>query len=149
MTSKEAEIHLKNYQMYQQAIKNIDNRIDFIKKYDTGLNAVSFDRIPTSKTNKISDPVHDIAVERDITIKELEITKEWYKLITQAIDDTINQLNETDRQIVEGFIIENKPWYDVTYEVKIGERQCRRMKNNALERIAIALSGIGCPKDVR
>jgi len=76
---------------------------------------------------------------------------EWKDLLKQRIELTISKLNrleralqaltDTERIIIEQYYFRDKRYYDITYQVQYSERQCRRKKKHAVEKIKIALYG--------
>ena len=57
----------------------------------------------------------------------------------EQIDRALAALNNIEREVIEYKCIEGMYYYEFTYKVCMGERQCMRIKKRALKKIAIAL----------
>lgn len=57
----------------------------------------------------------------------------------EQIDRALNSLSNVEKEVINYKCIEGMYYYEFTYKVYKSERQCKRIKKLALEKIAIAL----------
>lgn len=136
---KRVEDLLRNYKMFKVNITNIESEIEFVKN-DISVNGIDYAGISVSPTNVIKSISESKALciieEVDRLEKEVTVNR---KLIDK-IDRTLNGLEETERIIVEEKYINSLQWWQVACKVGYGERQCRRMRNNAINKLVVGMS---------
>lgn len=137
---KSTEALLYNYNSFKISVLSMQEELESLDDND-GIGAMSYDGIRTSKTYKISDFISDIATS--ITYSEKELTRRinsTQKKI-RKIDRAIKELTNLEKKIIEERYFRSQPWYCIAYEIKVSERHCKRLKNFALNKIAVSLYG--------
>ncbi|WIV11380.1 sigma factor-like helix-turn-helix DNA-binding protein [Proteiniborus sp. MB09-C3] len=131
---------LYNYNMLKINIEIADKQLEELKNED-GMTAISYDGIQTSATNKISS-MTEIVAERNIAKEEL-IIKRKEKLLEKLnkLDRLLEELKETEQKIVSMYYIEGWQWWQIAYEVKYSERHCKRIRTEAIRKLAVGLYG--------
>lgn len=122
-------------------IEIADKQLKELKEND-GLSGISYDGIQV-KTNKTSDMTLNTA-EKNITSEELILKrKEKLQSKLDTIDLLLEGLNEVERIVIQKRYIEGLQWWQVAYSVGYGERHCKRIRTEAINKITIGLYGEG------
>lgn len=137
---KETEYLLYNYKMFEISIKNMEREIEHLKKED-GSMGIRYDGIKISPTYKFQSIIEDTVLSVTEKIDYLEHSIRRIKNKLKSIDKALEGLTEVERNIIKGRYIEGQQWYVVAYKVKYSERHCKRIRTNAIIKIAIALFG--------
>lgn len=137
---KQTENLLYNYKMFQISIENMRNEIEELKKED-GLGAINYDTEPISPTFKFSSTTEDVAISISEKIDYLEHSIRRMESKIQAIDKAIEGLNEEEKCIISNRYIDGQQWYIVAYKVGYSERHSKRIRTDAIIKIAIGLNG--------
>jgi len=137
---KSVEKLLYNYNMLKINIEITDKRLKELEQ-EEGMRVMSFDNVKTSGTNKISSQTEDAAI-RNIEIEDI-LKKKKGKLQHKLdiLDKLIEGLNEIERKVITMYYIEGKQWWQTAYEVKYSERHCRRIRAEAICKLAVGLYG--------
>lgn len=137
---KSVEKLLYNYNMLKINIEITDKQLKELEQ-EEGMRAMSFDNVKTSETNKISSQTEDAAI-RNIEIEDI-LKKKKGKLQHKLdiLDKLIEGLNEIERKVITMYYIEGKQWWQTAYEVKYSERHCRRIRAEAICKLAVGLYG--------
>ena len=116
-------------------------------KCDYTTQAITYDKVKVSPTNKISKEVEEEVIRTLIRIEELEKDiKQESGLITK-IDRAINNLSSIHKEIIENKYIESLSWDEIIEKTNYSERSLRDKKNEAVKSIAIALFGLKVFRD--
>lgn len=110
--ASEAEKWLYNYKSIKAGIQSLKEEYEVLKDVSSGADT-------------------ELAL-LDSRIKSMERK-------IQQIDRALDSLNNVEREIIQYKCIEGMYYYQFTYKVYTGERQCMRIKQRALNKIAIAL----------
>lgn len=124
----------KDVQFNKRIIKDLEDR------YYPSIGVAKIDGLPKSKGNT-SSPVEAIVLNVPETVyntlKELEAqNKRLCKLKTEILKE-INTLRHVSRVIIVAFYIEEQQWAQITGQVHYSERQCKNIRDNALELLAV------------
>ena len=131
---------LYNYNMLKANIEIADKQLEELK-YEDGMTGISYDGEKTGKTYKFHSQTEDAAM-MNIGIEELlKKRKERIQNKIDIIDRLLQGLNDTERTIIEMHYIKGKQWWQIAYEVKYSERHCRRIRTDAICKLAVGLYG--------
>jgi DNA-directed RNA polymerase specialized sigma24 family protein len=78
-------------------------------------------------------------VGSEIELKLLDDRIKAMERKVEQIDRALNALSNIEREVINYKCIEGMYYYEFTCKVYTGERQCMRIKQRALKKIAIAL----------
>jgi len=109
----EVEGFLYNYKSIKLAIENLKMELESIKK-----------------TNN--------CIEEELLKSRIEHMETKVKQIDKALEI----LPDVEKEIIQYRYIEGKNYYEFTYKIYKSERQARRLKNKALQKIVIVFFGI-------
>lgn len=137
---KQTEYLLYKYKMFKISIENMNKEIEFIRRED-GSRGIGYDGISSSPTNQFSSATEDTALSNIEKIDYLEHSIRRIGNKIERIDRTLEGLTEEEKKIISGRYIEGHQWYIVAYEVGYSERHCKRLRNEAIEKIIIGLHG--------
>lgn len=137
---KETEYLLYKYKMFEISIKTMGIEIEYLRKEDGG-KGIAYDNIQTSPTNRTSSCTENIALSITEKIDYLETSIRRIRSKIERMDKAIEGLTEIERVIIEQRYIEGKQWWQVGSEVKYSERHCKRIRSEAIIKIAIGLNG--------
>ncbi|MFL0196987.1 hypothetical protein ACJDU8_15680 [Clostridium sp. WILCCON 0269] len=73
---------------------------------------------------------------------KLDLLNNRIKIMRRKIDQidrALNSLSKVEREVITYACIDGMYYYEFTYKVYKSERQCKRIKKRALDKIAIAL----------
>lgn len=137
---KETEYLLYNYKMFLISIENMKRDIELLKE-ECGVSGVNTEGINTSKTYKISSISENTALANIEKIEYLEsrIASTMEKI--EKVDRTLEGLTEEERKVLVNRYIEGRQWWKVAYNVGYSERHCKRIRNEAMEKMIIGLHG--------
>lgn len=137
---KSVEKLLYNYNMLKINIEITGKQLEELKHED-GMTGISYDGEKTGKTYKFHSQTEDTAV-RNIGVEELlKKRKEKLQNKIDIIDRLLEGLNDIERTIIEMHYIKGKQWWRIAYEVKYSERHCRRIRSEAICKLAVGLYG--------
>lgn len=137
---KSVEKLLYNYNMLKINIEITDRQLKELE-YEDGITGISYDGVKTGKTYKIHSQTEDTAM-RNIEAEELlKKRKEKLKNKMDIIDRLLEGLNDIERTIIEMHYVKRKQWWQIAYEVKYSERHCRRIRSEAICKLAVGLYG--------
>lgn len=121
----------------ERVIKNLEDR------YYTTLGAVNMDGMPHGKGG-VSSPVERVVlnIPRSVTsqIEELRRDNERLEKLKAAITSELNCLNYQEKAVIQGFYIEGVQWERISARVNYSERQCRNIRDCALDRLSARFS---------
>lgn len=137
---KSVEKLLYNYNMLKINIEITDKQLEELK-YEDGITGISYDGEKICKTYKFHSKTEDTAI-RNIEVEELlKKRKEKLQSKLDILDKLTEGLNEVEREIIRMYYIEGKQWWQIAYEVKYSERHCRRIRAEAICKLAVGLYG--------
>ena len=108
----------------------------------TTVGAINYDSIKISPTFNINRVMENKAVDRVDDAIELQIELYRNKKLIKDIDQCINNLSPTHREIIKYRYMEGLQWLDIASKMNYEERQLRTKKNEAVKSIARKLFGI-------
>ena len=123
----------KEIQMNNAAIEDLNDR------YYAALGAVNMDGMPNGSGGGES-PVERAAlnIPRSVTntIESLNRENSRLEKIGAEILSELNRLTYHERAVVLGFYIDGLQWEQISARVNYSPRQCRNIRNNALNQLA-------------
>lgn len=120
-------------------IENMEKEIEYLQDQD-GITAVSTEGIG-GNTNAISDVTEKTALHNLDEKSRLEKKMKRARLEVESVDRALNGLNEIERKVVMAKYMNALQWWQVSGIVFIGERQCRNIRKQAIEKIIIGVFG--------
>lgn len=137
---KSVEKLLYNYNMLKINIEITDKQLEELKHED-GVTTIDYDGVSVSDTNKFHSQTENTAM-RNIGVEELlEKRKEKLQNKIDIIDKLLEGLNDVEIRIIEMYYIKGKQLWQIAYEVKYSERHCRRIRAEAICKLAVGLYG--------
>lgn len=139
---KSTEALLYNYNSFRISVLSMKEELAFIRdNHKDGVGAMSYDGIRTSKTYRISNVLGDMAIDNAMSENELTRRIRSTQKKISRIDRAIKELTNLEKKIIEERYFRSQPWYMIAYDIKVSERHCKRLKNFALNKIAVSLYG--------
>jgi DNA-directed RNA polymerase specialized sigma24 family protein len=127
---RELKIHLEELKKLKETLK-----------CDYTTQAITYDKVKVSPTNKISKDVEEEVIRTLSKIEELEKDiKQESGLITE-IERAINNLKPIHKEIIEYKYIEGLSWNQIIDKTNYSERSFRYKRSESVKSIAIALFG--------
>lgn len=135
---------LYSYNDISEFIENTEKKIiDMdLEENITTVGAINYDSIKISPTFNINRVMENKAVDRVDGAIELQIELYRNKKVIKDIDQCINNLSPTHRDIIKYRYIEGLSWLEIVGIMNYEERQLRTKKNEAVKSIARKLFGI-------
>ncbi|HBH0632030.1 TPA: hypothetical protein KR400_000949 [Clostridioides difficile] len=135
--------HLENYKQLHINIESLKLQIKNLKEFHLGdfMQGLSYDSIPISKTNSISNQVENELINLEEKIIEKQIELYEMEALKYTIDVSISNLEPIHKQIIRYRYIEGLEWSLIVDKVYLEERQLRERANQAISSISIALFG--------
>lgn len=121
----------------ERVIKNLEDR------YYTTLGAVNADGMPHGKGG-VSNPVENVVLNIPLSVqKTIEETREEIQKLVKIkgeISSVLNGLAYQEKAVIYGFYIDGLQWDRISVRVNYSERQCRNIRDSALDRLTVAFS---------
>lgn len=138
---KATEKILWQYTSYKAYIENAKEELAEMDK-DAGVGMgidYSKDKLaPTYKFSSMTESEAEQRIDRkELLQKQIEIIS--HKL--NRIERALNALSETDRKIIEMYYFQGKRIWEIQFEVQYSDRQVKRKKRYALEKLKISIYG--------
>lgn len=112
-------------------IKEVENWLCNYKSTKAGIESLKEEYEALSNNSEAENKdIKLVLVNSRIKMMERKIEK---------IDRALNSLSSIEKEIIEYKCIEGMYYYEFTYRVYKSERQCKRIKKIALEKVAVAL----------
>ena len=137
---KSVEKLLYNYNMLKINIEILSHQLEELKK-EEGMKGVAYDDVKISKTNKFHSQTEEAAINNIELEKLINKKKEKLQRKLDMLDKLTEGLNKVEREIIRMYYIEGKQWWQIAYEVKYSERHCRRIRSEAIGKLAVGLYG--------
>ena len=123
----------KTVTMNERVIRNLEDQ------YYSTLGAVNSDGMPHGKggvSNPVERVVLNIPQSVSDTIANMRRENEKLTAIKGEILSELNALNYREKAVIYGFYIDGLQWERLSQRVNYSPRQCRNIRNIALERLA-------------
>lgn len=131
----EVESFLYNYKSIKLAVENLKMELDIMD--ETVISAIQYKEC-IGRTNKFNSDVENKLMRKELLEERIRHMENKIKQIDRALEI----LPEIEREIINYRYIEGQNYYEFTYKVYKSERQCRRIKDRALEKIVVVFFGI-------
>ena len=123
----------KTIRLNERVIKSLDSQ------YYCSVSAINMDGMPHGK-GKTSSAVETTALNVPSyiskIINEIERENERLSIIKTEIMREIGSLNYTQKAVVLGFYIDGFQWERISGQIVYSPRQCRNIRDTALDRLA-------------
>lgn len=123
----------KTVTMNERVIRNLEDQ------YYSTLGAVNSDGMPHGKggvSNPVERVVLNIPQSVSDTIANMRRENEKLTAIKGEILSELNALNYREKAVIYGFYIDGLQWERLSQRVNYSPRQCRNIRNIALDRLA-------------
>jgi hypothetical protein len=123
----------KTVTMNERVIRNLEDQ------YYSTLGAVNSDGMPHGKggvSNPVERVVLNIPQSVSDTIANMRRENERLTVIKGEILSELNALNYREKAVIYGFYIDGLQWERLSQRVNYSPRQCRNIRNVALDRLA-------------
>lgn len=123
----------KSIKLNERIIKNLEDQ------YYTTLGAVNMDGMPHGSGGATSPVERDVLnVPKSVTntIESLKRENGKYADLKAEILSELNRLTYHERAVVLGFYIDGLQWEQISARVNYSPRQCRNIRDGALNRLA-------------
>lgn len=119
---------------------NMEMEIEYLKNND-GMKGLSYDGISTSPTNETKSSTENIALSNmeAVTYLQRMITKATLEI--ESIDRALEGLESNEKVLLIERYVNNKEWWKVASIVKYSERHCKRIRTDAINKLAVGLYG--------
>lgn len=133
MNISEVEKIIRGYNSLKRKINILSKEIESLT--ETGISALSFSLSGKSKTNNISRPTEDNAI--DNIDKKKEVKKELFVLKKQLeiIDEALNSLDNMERQVIKLKLIQKYSYEEIAEEINISVIYAKKLKRKALVKV--------------
>lgn len=129
---KEVENWLYNYKSTKAGIESLKEEYEVLNDIGSGIDT---SRESVGKTYKFNSEVENTAIQLALIDSRIKIMERKI----EQIDRALHSLSKVEREVINYKCIEGMYYYEFTYRVYKSERQCKRIKKIALEKIALAL----------
>lgn len=137
---KETEYLLYNYKMLLISIENLKEDIILLKE-ECGVRSIDTEKDNLSKTYKFSSIVENTALSSMEQIEYLEMMVKKMEGQIESLDKSLEGLTLEEKTILTEKYIEGKQWWQVAYKVGYGERHCKRLRTEAIKKMALGIFG--------
>lgn len=130
----------KTIRLNERVIKNLEDQ------YYDSVGAVNMDGMPRGRGGT-SSPVERtvLNIPRSVvnTIDSMERDNRKLEEIKAAILEELNRLNYHQKAVILGFYIDGLQWERISERLNYSPRQCRNIRDGALDRLAKRFSSNG------
>ena len=129
--------HLKKYPFYKATVKRKQEQNEEIDAKLQGISATNYDKERVSGT-PMTDLTTSLLAEK---MKNEEIIRRTSN-ICKDIDEALTKLPEVEQTIIRRYYLEGplykdkRTWVAIAFEVNFCERHCKRLRNEAVEKIS-------------
>jgi DNA-directed RNA polymerase specialized sigma subunit len=127
---------LKEYKYIKASIAYLEESILDIIESGFGL---SYDKVMTSKTNKLTSIVENSVILIDK--QEINAKIKAMRNIITAVDAALACLNETERTVIVKRCVDNQCYFQFIHTINVSERTARRVKKESLNKMSIIVFG--------
>lgn len=138
---KRLEYHLRNYQTYEVGIRNLKRQLDYIMPDITANYELAQG---SSGTFNIRSDTEKYAIDRIESKKALDLHESIrrYELIISAIDESMNGLEEIEREFIKCRYFKNMSFAKTAQELTSSEKHIYNVRNVTFNKLLISLRGI-------
>lgn len=123
---KQIEDWLHNYNYIKAFIKELEDEAE--SKITEGMGSDT-SREPLSRTYKFSSTVENVVINSEKTSEILEGNKNLIK----KLDSALGLLSDIKYKVIKNRCIDNKFYYQFSYDIGLSDRSCKRIKKAAIE----------------
>lgn len=125
-----------------QNIKHLETvKSDLEKGISTNVSSIPISLIKVSKTFNVSDLFLDNLIKKEDAITEISIKIYTEKKLLKAINDTLDNLDPTTREIIRLRYFKEYIWSEISDKLYLDKKTIRNKKNIALKNLATTLWG--------
>lgn len=138
---KSIEYHLRNYETYKTAIRNLNKQLEYIMP-DTTANYELADG--SNGTFNITSKTEKYAIDRIESRKALELYEDIqrYQIILDSIDESLKVLDDTEQEFVRLRYFKGYPVSKVAQELDFSDKHIFNIRKGVFDKLVIALRGI-------
>jgi DNA-directed RNA polymerase specialized sigma subunit len=131
---------LYKYMFIRQGIESMEEELNAEKNYD-GVGSVDPGK-ENFKTNAFNSNVENAVIKRNESskVKTLKSIIKSQKALIRKLDRAINKLSEEERKIIKFYYMDGLQWYKVSSEMNFCNEWCMKLRNRAIEKLAIAMA---------
>lgn len=141
MKEKFIENHLRFYKFYQVGIKNCEQQLDYIMPSLVARYEITAD----NETVFVVNNTEKVALDRIESKRAVDLREEIerFKIITQSIENALEELTETEKRFVILRYFECKPMSIVANALGYAEEKtCYRIRRQLLEKLMISCNNL-------
>ncbi|MCD3223798.1 hypothetical protein [Clostridium botulinum] len=138
---KKTELLLKEYTFLCSKIQNLELEIEALKDIkvyegDGGLAGVNYNKIPSSKTYKITSIVENELMSNLNLISKYEYELSSMKRLKQKVDNALKALKERDEKIIRLFYFDKISNKDVARIIDLTEQGLSKAKRKIINQMS-------------
>lgn len=132
---KKLESWLYQYNYVKKQIQADKKMVEELR--EDNLSGVSYDQEKTQSTNQF----YSTTESQVLAIGNLEDRIHRLENLIKRIDAGITVLNEDEALIIKRYYIRNESWTAISYSMHISEKQCQRIRDDAIDKLQFSLFG--------
>lgn len=135
---------LYGYKDIEEFIKKTEEKLKALKLEEntTTVGAINYDSIQVSPTFNISRMTERKALDKVEEETELKIELYRNKKLKKEIDQVINNLSTTHKEVINNWYVKGLSWNEIVDIMPYEERQLRTKKKEAVKSISVQLFGV-------
>ncbi|WP_053070014.1 sigma-70 family RNA polymerase sigma factor [Clostridium sp. K25] len=138
---KKTELLLKEYTFLCSKIQNLELEIETLKDIrnyqgDGGLAGVNYNKIPTSKTYKITSIVENELISNINLISKYEYELNTMKKLKQKVENALTALKERDKKIIQLFYFNKISNKEVAKVIDLTEQGLSKAKRKIINQMS-------------
>jgi DNA-directed RNA polymerase specialized sigma subunit len=140
MTEKDKYMQTERWLYHLDALKTrIENLKQQYKEKELEAEGegIDYSKDKLCQTYKFNSQTENIAMSLAHTHMMIESLQSRVNILERSIEI----LNETERRIIDLKYFREEPWYNIAYQIQYSERQCRYIRTNAINKLAVAIFG--------
>jgi len=138
---KDIEYHLRNYHTYKVGIKNLTNQLNYIMPNVTASYEIAEG---STGTFNIASKTEKYAIDRIESRKALDLHEDMkkYELIINAIDESLNGLDEMEKCFIEYRYFDGMTISKTAMKLGYSDKYIFNIRNQTFNKLLISLRGI-------
>lgn len=120
----------------KQRIKNLERMYQEEQTRAEG-DGIDYSKDKLCQTYKFNSQTENIAM----SLAQIHMTIESLTNRVKMLEDSMLILNDIEQEILKLKYFDNEPWFNIAYKVQYSEQHSRRIRRNAVNKLAVVLFG--------
>lgn len=135
----QVESILREYDMENATITNLELEIEYFKNLQEGYKSIDYSSESGGRTNKVNNPVERAVVQNSDKIKELQVILSEKKLIMTKLNNALEALELQEKEIIENIYRKKISLKATAKKINLSQSAVSKLKSLAINKISKAV----------